>query len=49
MDVNQLVIILPTKNIRFKAPMLRSDMCDYSDAYFVANETINLKLLQIVT
>ena len=23
------------KNIRFKAPMLRSDCCDYSDAYIL--------------
>ena len=24
-----------TKNIRFKISMLRSDLCDYSDAYIV--------------
>ena len=23
------------KNIRFKTPMLRSNLCDYSDAYIV--------------
>ena len=23
------------KNIRFKTPMLRSDLCDYSDVYIV--------------
>ena len=25
----------PSKQIRFKTPMLRSDLCDYSDAYIV--------------
>ena len=30
------------KNIRFKTPMLRSDLCDYSDAYIVVKGTINL-------
>ena len=25
----------PTKQIRFKTSMLRSDLCDYSDAYIV--------------
>ena len=25
----------PNKQIRFKTPMLRSDLCDYSDAYIV--------------
>ena len=28
------------KEIRIKAPMLRSDLCDYSDAYIVAKGTI---------
>ena len=28
------------KSIRFKAPMLRSDLCDYEDAYIVVNGTI---------
>ena len=28
------------KNIRFKAPILASDMCDYSDVYIVVNGTI---------
>ena len=33
--VNDLLggIILSTKIIRFKTPMLRSDLCDYSDPY----------------
>ena len=29
------------KNIRFKTPMLRSNLCDYSDAYIVVKETID--------
>ena len=28
------------KQIRFKTSMLRSDICDYSDAYIVVKETI---------
>ena len=28
------------KSIRFKTPMLRSDLCDYSDAYILVNGTI---------
>ena len=28
------------KSIRFKTPMLRSDFCDYSDAYILVNGTI---------
>ena len=31
------------KNIRFKTPMLRSDLCDNSRPYIVLKETINLK------
>ena len=30
------------KNVRFKNPMLRSDFCDYSDAYIVAKGRINV-------
>ena len=30
------------KNIRFKTSMLRSDLCDYNDAYIVLKETIDL-------
>ena len=29
--------------IRFTTPMLRSDMCDYSDAYFIAKKRINVE------
>ena len=31
------------KSIRFKAPMLRSDLCDYADAYILVNGTITVK------
>ena len=30
------------KSIRFKTPMLRSDLCDYSDAYILVNDTLTL-------
>ena len=30
----------PSKQIRFKTSMLRSDLCDYSDAYIVVKGTI---------
>ena len=30
------------KNINFKTSMLRSELCDYSDAYIVVKETIDL-------
>ena len=30
------------KNIRFKNSMLRSDLCDYSDAYIVVKETVTV-------
>ena len=33
----------PEKNIRFKTQMLRSDLCDFSDAYIVVKRAINLK------
>ena len=29
-----------SKSIRFKTPMLRSDLCDYADAYVLINDTI---------
>ena len=32
----------PNKQIRFKTSMLRSDLCDYSDAYIVVKGTITL-------
>ena len=30
------------KNIRFKTSMLRSDLCNYSDAFIAIKETIDL-------
>ena len=30
------------KSIRFKKPMLRSDLCDYSDAYILVKGTITV-------
>ena len=30
------------KSIRFKTPMLRSDLCDYADAYVLVNGTITV-------
>ena len=32
------------KNIRFKTPMLRSNLCDYSDAYIVVTGEISVKV-----
>ena len=32
----------PSKQIRFKTSMLRSDLCDYSDAYIVVKGTITI-------
>ena len=30
------------KSIRFKTPMLRSDLCDYTDAYILINGTVTV-------
>ena len=30
------------KSIRFKTPMLRSNLCDYSDAYILVKGTITI-------
>ena len=32
----------PNEQIRFKTPMLRSDLCDYSDAYIVVKGNITV-------
>ena len=32
--------IFANKNIRFKTPILRSDLCDYSDAYIALKVTV---------
>ena len=34
------------KSIRFKTPMLRSNLCDYSDAYILA--MVQLELMEII-
>ena len=34
-----------TKSIRFKIPMLRSNLCDYSDAYILVKGTITVTAL----
>ena len=31
-----------SKSIRFKTPLLRSDLCDYSDAYILVNGTVTV-------
>ena len=31
------------KSIRFKTPMLKSDLCDYADAYSLVNGTITVE------
>ena len=33
---------IENKSIRFKTPMLRSHLCDYSDAYILVNGTITV-------
>ena len=33
---------IENKSIRFKAPMLRSHLCDYSDAYILVKGTITV-------
>ena len=35
------------KSIRFKTPMLRSDLCDYADAYILVNGTITVIVITI--
>ena len=35
-------IYKPSKQIRFKTSMLRSDLCDFSDAYIVVQGTITV-------
>ena len=38
----QVINILVNKNVRFKTAMLRSDLCDNSDAYIVAKGRISV-------
>ena len=40
--IYEAVHILLTKILRFKTPMLRSDLCDYSDTYIITKGTIGL-------
>ena len=35
------------KSNRFKTPMLRSNLCDYSDAYILVNGTITVKAAEV--
>ena len=35
------------KSIRFKTPMLRSNLCDYSDAYILVKGTITVRALGV--
>ena len=34
------------ESVRFKTPMLRSDLCDYADAYILVNGTITVAGIQ---
>ena len=36
------------KEIRIKTPMLRSDLCDFSDAYIVVKGTVTVLLIQMM-
>ena len=40
--VNSLLNRFKNKSIRFKTPMLRSSLCDYSDAYILVKGTITV-------
>ena len=33
------------KSIRFKTPMLRSSLCDYSDAYILVKGTVTVNVV----
>ena len=37
------------KSTRFKTPMLRSDLCDYADAYILVNGPIQLLEINLET
>ena len=36
------------KSIRFKTPMLRSNLCDHSDAYILVKVQLRLGLLELI-
>ena len=40
--IYQAVNILWEKNMRFKTPILRPNLCDYSNVYNVVKETLGL-------
>ena len=40
--INQKKVAILKKKIRFNTPMLRSDLCDYSDAYIVVKGVITV-------
>ena len=40
--INQKKITILTKKIRVKTPMLRSDLCDFSDVYIVVKGNITV-------
>ena len=42
--IYQAVNIFFSKNKRFKTPVLRSDLCDYSDAYIVVKDSITVEI-----
>ena len=37
------------KNIRFKTPMLRSDLCDYNNVYLIVKKRTNVTVYCYVT
>ena len=36
------------KSIRFKTPMLRSNLCDYSDVYILRLRLLELRMVEII-
>ena len=38
----------PNKQIRFKTAMLRSSLCDYSDAYILVKGNVTVKILPMM-
>ena len=44
----EYVRVNENKSIRFKTPMLSSNLCDYSDAYILVKCTITVRLLELI-
>ena len=44
-QVVNIVVKVVNKNIRFKTSMLRSDLCNYSDAYIVVKGRKNVRAI----